>query len=108
MLFSFEMMTTQKRRIAPMSASANQKMALPTGRATRSEEVASQQRGLGLGDLEWSHKWVILRMTPTALLSYHSCKKHEGARVSITLLEDFDPVSQMSQNVNTVRRNNVC
>jgi hypothetical protein len=50
------------------------------------------------------HKWVILRMTPTALLSYLSCKKHEGARASSTLLEGFDPVG----NVNTARRNNVC
>src|SRR6266487_675670 len=36
------------------------------------------------------HKWVILRMTPTAQLSYHSCKKHEGARASRTLLEGLD------------------
>jgi len=41
-----------------------------------------ETEGLGLGDLEWPHKWVILRMTPTALLSYHSCQKHEGARAA--------------------------
>ena len=47
-----------------------------------------------IDDPEWPHKWVILRMTPTAPLSYHSCQKHYGARTSRTLLEGFDPRSQ--------------
>ena len=52
------------------------------------------RRFWGTLDLECLHKWVILRITPTALLSYRSCKKHEGARASSTLLEGFDPLGQ--------------
>src|SRR5713101_1409759 len=68
--------------------------------------LAVIMNGVLLVTASWNgpHKWVILRMTPTALLSYHSCKKHQGARASSTLLEGFDPVG----NVNTVMRNNVC
>jgi hypothetical protein len=55
-----------------------------------------------------AHKWVILRMMPTLPLNYHSCKKHERAQASSTLLEDLDPVNKIRQNINTIRRKNLC
>jgi hypothetical protein len=40
-------------------------------------------------DLKCLHKWVILHMPTTVLLSYLSCKKREEARTSGTLLSVF-------------------
>jgi hypothetical protein len=40
-------------------------------------------------------------MTPTTLLSYLSCKKHEGARASSTLLEGFDPIEHSVGGIDT-------
>jgi hypothetical protein len=52
------------------------------------------RRCWGSLDLACLHKWVILRMTPTDLLSYLNCMKYEEARAASTLLEGFDPLGQ--------------